>query len=182
MKNKISIILITIGIILITLSILLFIYNKYNANKTTIESQRILNIIEDKINNQKENTIIIDNNEYLGIIYIPSLNIELPVMSNYSYNNLKISPTRYYGEIESNDLVICAHSYKNIFGRIKDLVKGDILILKDLNNNLYVYEVQVIEVLKPENIKEMIESPFDLTLFTCTNGSNNRVAVRFIKL
>ena len=80
--------------------------------------------------------------------------------------------------LETNDLVICAHSYKNFFRYIKNLVKGDIVVITDINGNKYLFEVKVVEILKPENIKEMIESEFDLTLFTCTYDSQNRVTVR----
>ena len=38
--------------------------------------------------------------------------------------------------------------------------------------------MEVIEILGPTDIKEMIENEFDLTLFTCTSDSQNRVTVR----
>lgn len=52
---------------------------------------------------------------------------------------------------------------ENVFGRIKYLNTDDILILTDMNNNEYIYKV------------EMVESQFDLTLYTCTKGGLNRV-------
>ena len=94
----------------------------------------------------------------------------------------KISPGLYYGDINTNDLVICAHSYKNLFRYIKDLNKEDLLIYTDMNGEKYLYQVEVIEILSPEDIKEMIESEFDLTLFTCTDDNQDRVTVRFNKV
>ena len=114
----------------------------------------------------------------IGIINIPSLNLELPVMSDWSYEKMKISPVRYSGSFENNDLVICAHSYKTFFRYIKNLKVGDVLIFTNIDGNVYLYEVEVVEILSPENIKEMIENEFDLTLFTCTSDSQNRVTVR----
>jgi len=99
-------------------------------------------------------------------------------MSDWDYNKMKISPCRYYGSIITNDLVICAHSYDNLFGRLKNLNTGDLLILTDMNNNEYIYKVEVIEILSPNKVEEMIESDFDLTLFTCTKDALNRVTVR----
>lgn len=55
---------------------------------------------------------------------------------------------------------------ENVFSRIKYLNTDDILILTDMNNNEYIYKV------------EMVESQFDLTLYTCTKGGLNRVTVR----
>ena len=103
-------------------------------------------------------------------------------MSDWSYKKMKISPGVYYGEIETNDLVICAHSYKNLFRYIKDLTKGDLLIFTDMSGNKHLYEVQVVEVLSPEDVKEMIENEFDLTLFTCTDDNQDRITVRFNKI
>ena len=47
-----------------------------------------------------------------------------------------------------------------------------------MNNNEYYYEVKVTEVLSPRDVKEMIESEFDLTLYTCTTDAINRFTVR----
>ena len=121
-------------------------------------------------------TVNIDGNNYIATISIPVLDIELPVMADWDYKKMKIAPCRYYGSIMTNDLVICAHGYDNLFGRIKNLTSGDLLVLTDMNNNEYIYKV--IEVLSPNDVKEMVESEFDLTLYTCTIDNLNRVTVR----
>lgn len=158
----------------IILGFCLIMYNSYEDKKAGIESKKVVEQIQD---NPVE-SVKIDNNEYIGIIKIPTLDLELPVMSDWSYEKMKISPVRYYGSFETDDLVICAHSYKTFFRYIKNLVVGDILIFTDMGGNSYLYEVEVVEILSPENIKEMIENEFDLTLFTCTSDSQNRVTVR----
>lgn len=174
MKNKRSLFLFIVGIAFIILAFCLLMYNNYEDMTAGIESKKVVEIIQDK----SEETIKIDDNEYIGIINIPALNLELPVMSDWSYEKMKISPVRYYGSFENDDLVICAHSYKTFFRYIKNLVVGDILIFTDMNGDAHLYEVEVIEILGPEDIKEMIENEFDLTLFTCTSDSQNRVTVR----
>lgn len=158
----------------IILGFCLIMYNSYEDKKAGIESKKVVEQIQD---NPVE-SVKIDNNEYIGIINIPTLDLELPVMSDWSYEKMKISPVRYYGSFENNDLVICAHSYKTFFRYIKNLKVGDVLIFTNIDGNVYLYEVEVIEILSPENIKEMIENEFDLTLFTCTSDSKNRVTVR----
>lgn len=183
-KNKKVLFLITIGIILIILALCLLIYNSYVDQKAGKESKKVVETIQEELKGKEKEleTIKIDGNEYIGIINIPSLNLELPVMSDWSYKKMKISPVRYHGSLKNNDLVICAHAMKNLFGNIKNLTKGDILIFTDVNGDEYLYEVKVIEILKPEDIEEMIESEFDLTLFTCTYDSQNRVTVRFNRI
>ena len=58
----------------------------------------------------EEEYIRIDDNYYIGTIYIPSLDIELPVMSEWSYPSLKLSPCRYKGSISEGNLIIAAHN------------------------------------------------------------------------
>ena len=84
--------------------------------------------------------------------------------------------------LENNDLVISAHSYKSQFGLIKNLNQGDKLIFTDVSSKAYVFEVKVIEILSPTDVEEMINSEFDLTLYTCTKDSKNRVTVRLNKI
>ena len=59
---------------------------------------------------QEENVINVRGNDYIGIIEIPALNLELPIMSEFTYDKLKIAPCRYFGSIRTNDLVICGIS------------------------------------------------------------------------
>lgn len=183
--NKISKYLILLGLILITLSLTLYIKNKYDEFNTGKNSSEILNIIEDKINDNNDNNdndsslvVNISGNDYIGVIDIPSINIKLPIMSKTDYDKLAISPCRYYGSIITNDLVICAHDYDNQFGKIVSLKEDDIIIITDISGNNYIYKVVLTEELKPTEVTSMIESSFDLTLYTCTYGALKRITVR----
>lgn len=181
--NKISKYLILLGLILITLSLTLYIKNKYDEFNTGKNSSEILNIIEDKINNDNNDNdsslvVNISGNDYIGVIDIPSINIKLPIMSKTDYDKLAIAPCRYYGDIITNDLVICAHDYDNQFGKIVSLKEDDIIIITDISGNKYIYKVVLTEELKPTEVTSMIESSFDLTLYTCTYGSLKRITVR----
>ncbi len=189
MKIKKWSLLVILGSLLICIASFLLIRNIYIDKRAGELSNEVVEQIHKKLeedikNNEelKKETLKIDGNEYLGIISIPSLNLELPVMSDWSYKKMKISPGKYYGELESNDLVICAHAYKSLFKYIKDLNQKDILILTEVNGTEHIYEVELIEILAPEDITEMIESDFDLTLFTCTSDNQNRVTVRLNKV
>ena len=180
MKNKKWFILIIIGIIFICLAFLLLLYNKYEDEKAGQASQEALEIIEENLEatSLTEEVINIEGNDYIGIINIPTLNLKLPVMSECTDKKMKLSPCRYYGSVQTNNFVICAHSYKNLFRYIKNLKSKEIVIYKDTLGNEYLYEVELIEILAPEEIEEMLESEFDLTLYTCTNDIQNRVTVR----
>ena len=184
MKNR-GFVLIFIGCLFIVMSFAMIFYNNYENQNAGIKSKEVYNKIEEsikQISNSSENyrmkTVNINGYDYIGTIKIPSLSLELPIMSDWDYDKMKISPCRYYGSVFTNDLVICAHAYKSLFGKLKQININDIVILTDMNNNEYYYEVKVIEVLSPRNVKEMIESDFDLTLYTCTSDNLNRLTIR----
>lgn len=120
----------------------------------------------------------IDGYGYIGYLSIPVLELELPVMSQWDYTRLKIAPCRYFGSTKTDDLVICGHNYTRHFGTLKDLQSGDLVIFTDMDGVTSAYEVKAVETLQPAQISEMIESDYDLTLYTCTYGGASRVTVR----
>jgi len=127
----------------------------------------------------------LDGNYYIGIIWIPSLNIELPVLSEWSYPNLKISPCRYRGTVQSGDIIIAAHNYRSHFGLINQLNSGDSIVFTDINGISHNYEVIQSEMIDGYDIESMefgSAEGWDLTLFTCTLSGQSRVTVRAIEL
>ncbi|MGN0647514.1 MAG: sortase [Oscillospiraceae bacterium] len=124
---------------------------------------------------------VIDGKTYIGVIEIPALNLRLPVLSQWSYPNLKISPCRYMGRADTDDLILAAHNYRSHFGRIANLNIGDALIFCAVDGTVYRYTVSNLETLRG-NDTELLQSDaddaWDLTLFTCTLGGKNRVCVR----
>ena len=120
----------------------------------------------------------VDGHEYIGMLEVPALGLKLPVMAEWSYANLKLSPCRYDGSAYKNNLVIAAHNYKSHFGGIKNLKVGDFVIFTDALGNVFSYKVLDKEMLEADDITDMIAGDWDLTLFTCTTGGQFRVAVR----
>lgn len=133
----------------------------------------------------EEKTIEIDNNYYIGTILIPSLDIELPIISEWSYPNLKLSPCRYDGTIFEGNLIIASHNYRSHFGRIQELNSGDSIIITDTDGITHNYEVIQSEIIDGYNIESMefgSDDSWDLTLFTCTLSGQSRVTVRAIEI
>ena len=194
--NKLGKRLIKTGILLIIVSLALITHNNYEeinaGKKSKLALEEIKNNIIEEDNNidkttisnptNKTETTNVNGHDYIGTITIPTLNLELPIMSEYDYDKLKISPCRYYGNIHTNDLIICAHSYKTHFKYLNKLKQKDLVIITDINGNNYIYEVVTIEVLKPNQVSEMISNDYDLTLYTCTNDGQNRITVRCNKV
>lgn len=125
---------------------------------------------------------MIDGYGYIGFVGIPSLELELPVMSEWSYPQMQMTPCRYSGSTYGKDLVLVAHNYDRHFGKIKDLPIGSVVTFTDMNGETGEYEVIAIEVLSAAAVEEMVSGEYDLTLFTCTYGGQSRVTVRCDRL
>ena len=119
----------------------------------------------------------IDGQEYIGYLFIPVLELELPVISEWDYDRLKIAPCRQYGSTKTDDLVIAAHNYASHFGRLAQLRTGDLLTFTDMDAETILYGVVTVDVLEPTAVDTVKDSEFDLVLYTCTYGGENRVAV-----
>lgn len=120
----------------------------------------------------------INGMDYIGVLRVPALDLKLPVLSEWSYNNLTVSPCRYIGSVYLNNLIIAAHNYRSHFAYLRELQQGDKVSFTDMNGNKFNYEVVETEILLPEQVDEMKSGDWDLTLFTCTFGGEYRITVR----
>lgn len=124
---------------------------------------------------------VIDGRAYCGYLTIPVLGLELPVRSSWSYSALKESPCCVSGSAQTRDMVIAAHNYPAHFGRIGTLGSGDQIVFTDADNTRYSYSVSYMEIIAgtaPEQMFSGQIEEWDLTLFTCTLGGQNRVTIR----
>ena len=123
----------------------------------------------------------INDRDYIGVLTIPSLELELPVLSQWDYPALKVAPCRYSGSLYQDNLIICAHNYASHFGKIKNLRVGDTAIFTDMDENVVSFQLAAQETIQPEDLEAMEAGDWDLTLFTCTVGGQSRVTVRFVR-
>lgn len=122
--------------------------------------------------------IELDGRQYIGTVEIPALGLTLPVLSEWSYPNLKIAPCRYAGSAYRDDLILAAHNYASHFGGLPQLVPGDEVRFVDVDGNRFSYTVAATERLGPDAVEEMQSGGWELTLFTCTVSGQHRVTVR----
>ena len=120
----------------------------------------------------------IDGHDYIGTLEIPALDLSLPVMSQWSYPNLKLSPCRFSGSAYLDDLIIAGHNYTRHFGGLKHLSIGDEVLFTDADGHVFSYAVSELEQLGPNDVEELESGSWALTLFTCTLGGKFRVTVR----
>ena len=118
----------------------------------------------------------------IGYLCIPALELELPVMSGWDYERLKVAPCRYSGSLYQNNLIICAHNYASHFGKLKNLHVGDIAMFTDMAENTVTFQMVERETIQPEDLEAMDAGDWDMTLYTCTVGGKSRVTVRFARV
>ena len=188
MKSKIGILLMTTGVVLIVSALLLLFYN-FKEDDAAGSSAEIAveNLLEEIPSSPLENPetdaeaaeeIEIDGYRYIGVLTIPALHLELPILSGWNYEYLKIAPCRYYGSAQTDDLVIAAHNYRSHFGRLSQLNAGDAVFFKDANGVVHRYAVVSKEIIQPTDVETMLNKENDLTLFTCTYRGSSRMTVR----
>ncbi len=193
MKNKIGKALIGIGVFLILAAFILVLYNfyrEYNAKKKVEKYlPKLEKIIKDHSggNNNADNeksskTMNIDGMNFLGILSVPSKNLELPILADYSYELLDTAPCRYSGSYDSDDLVIGGHNYRSHFSKLKSIKNGEEIFFTSFDGTVYKYSVLRVEILESTQIEDLINKQntddWDLTLFTCTSSGAARCVIR----
>lgn len=124
-----------------------------------------------------------------GYTVIARLDIEkidqhLPVLSQTSPKALKVSVCYYKGPApgEDGNLVVTGHNYRSgaHFGKLDQMVTGDIITLTDVKGNTYTYKVYKTELIKPDNPEALDKTQYgnELTLVTCEANGNRRLLVR----
>lgn len=190
MKKRIGIVCMALGALLLTGAVLLFLWNQEENAEAVKKSQLVLQQMDDIIEEGKAKDKyqegmtekMIDGHAYIGYLSIPSLNLCLPVMAEWDYEKLQIAPCRYFGTTYTKDMVIAAHNYYGHFGTLKNLKLQDELYFTDMNGEITRYEVAEVVVMNPVEVENMIESEYELSLFTCTYGGNSRLTVRCLEI
>lgn len=199
MKANRGTILMTIGLLLLAAALFLAGYNIWDEHRAEGSAQQVLDQLVSETPQPEPlapeeptpeyilhpemdmPTVEVDGNRYIGRVTIPALGLELPVMSQWSYPNLKIAPCRYQGSAYTGDLIIAGHNYRTHFGPLKNLGVGDTVLFTDADGNQFRYTVAQVENLAKTAVEEMAAGDWDLTLFTCTLGGQTRVTVRCVE-
>jgi sortase A len=188
-RARLGVALMVAGGLLVLSALSLFLYNDAEDRRASASATRIADALESRIEARADadaagpsadpaGTISIDGERYIGLLRIPALELALPVMREWSYDKLKISPCRYSGSTEDDTMVIAAHNYRRHFGSIRRLPRGSELLFTDADGHTRRYLVADVETLEATDIEGMTASGYALTLFTCTYGGAARLAVR----
>jgi len=117
----------------------------------------------------------------VGVLSIPALSLQLPILRDWSYDNLKIAPCRYSGTPDGK-MIILGHNYIQHFARLHNLKAGDEVTFTAVDGTVARYTVLRLETRDADELNEIITgTDWDLTLFTCTYSGNRRVVVRCVR-
>lgn len=203
MRNKKGIIWIGTGLLLIAAAFLLTGYNRYEEYKASETVNHTLQQLEAVCTKETEysddeGTLVeaeripdyilnpdmqmpaqkIAGQDYIGILKIPALELELPIISTWSYPNLKEAPCRYTGSVYTNDIVIAGHNYRSHFAKLEELDVGEQVVFTDMEGNVFTYAITEREILNAMEVEAMQEGDWDMSLFTCTMDGTYRVTIR----
>ena len=174
MKSKRGTVWINLGLLLLAAALFLTVYNRmasYEAGETSrqvieqlcetlptesaaeTEAPAIPEYLLDAGREMPVQTI--GGKDYIGVLTIPSLELELPVISQWDYAALKVAPCRYSGSLYQNNLIICAHNFATHFGKLKNLRVGDIAIFTDMEENAVTFQMVERETLEPTDLEGM---------------------------
>ena len=202
MKTKRGLILITLGVVLFLGALGLTGYNLWDERRAEKAVESVAEELDTLIPepgtsvppagdftpdyilapNIEMPTVLVDGREYVGYLNIPVLDLSLPVISHWSYDDLRIGPCRYSGSIYLDNIVICAHNYVHQFGTLVNLRPGDLVQFVDADGNLFEYVVVELDEISPFDTQEMKSGEYALSLFTCNFSGRMRTTVRCDRL
>lgn len=191
MKKKIyNIILIILALILlVVISIIAF-----KRINNQIKEKELINTVADikvkleeiKESENDEKTITkYKGYDIVGIIEIPKINIEYPIINQTSNETMALSITKFWGN-NVNDIgnfTMAGHNYFDgtMFSNTNKLNIEDTIKMTDLDGKTIEYKVFDKYIIDPNDVKcvqSVKENTREITLITCINGRNNRLVVK----
>lgn len=179
-----------ICLIILALIISIFIGIKYvKMYKREKETKNVITNInryfeknEDSVQEINEQ---IEGHKVIGIIRIPKINLEYPILETTSNETLNLSITKFWGDKinEIGCVTLAGHNNLNgtMFGKTKKLEIGDVIELTDIQNITLKYKVFKKYITDPNDISVILpeqEDVREVTLITCTNGNKNRLIIK----
>jgi len=155
-----------------------------NINKEEIYTSNII-YKQNKIDLPKE----VEGVEVIGKLEIPKIELITYILEETSKENLNKSVTKLCGPRVNGvgNLCITGHNYHNdkMFGKLKDLKKGDKIYLTDMKGITIEYEVYDIYKVYPKEIECLSQETGGerhITLITCTTGAIKRLIVKAVEI
>lgn len=191
MKNKVyNIILAVLVIILVIVVILIALkYGKNQINEKELTSvvDEVKTKLNDITNEENEKKVDVEYKGYkvVGMIKIPKIDLEYPIIDKTNEQSMKVSITKFWGN-NVNDIGNFSMAGHNnfdgtMFGKTKKLEIGDSIEMTDLTGKTIEYKIfskYVIDPNEVECVNSVEPNTREITLITCTNGRSNRLIIK----
>lgn len=191
-------IVLLIILIIFAIIVTVLIFNKHSErNLYEDKNNEIVEQFKESLNdmqtNAEENSNKILELEFegykvIGIIRIPEIDLEYPILEQTTQATMKTSISRFWGEeINSfGNVSLAGHNNYDgtMFGKNKKLKIGDIVELTDLSGTTIQYEIKEIFKTDPNDVTilQTADSKIrEVTLITCTNGRAERLIIKAIE-
>ena len=135
----------------------------------------------------EQKSVASDGTEYytIGVVNIPSLEVNYPILSTYSDELLKIAPCKFHGPNpnEIGNLCIAGHNYRNskFFSKVPNMELGDTIEITDLGGNTIIYAVYDKFIVNPDELdctSQLTGGKKEITLITCTDDNKQRHIIK----
>ena len=165
------------------------VYNEENKELVKLfhEEEKKMEKESSKNDKEEKNKIELEykGQKVIGLIKIPVIDLEYPILEKTTNLAMATSISRYYGgEInEYGNVSLAGHNNYSgtMFGKNKNLKLGDKVLLTDLTGNTLEYEIYSVFVTHPDDT-EVLETKDktirEVTLITCKNGRSERLIIK----
>ena len=194
-KNKLLFYKAFLCVLLISLIItVILIVKKYGTQEKYEEkNEEIVEVFsrtEEKIDQNGMSLIEFEGFKVIGLIKIPAIDLEYPILEQTTDEAMKVSISKYWGgDINSyGNVSLAGHNNKitlTMFGKNKNLKNGDSIFLTDLTGTTIEYKIYDTFITDPDDVsilRTTDKSVREVTLITCTNGRANRLINKAIEV
>ena len=190
MKLKIYRVMFIILLLSAIVLIALIAKKQWESSQNEKENEEVVETFSN-IQIQNNETVSLKGYDVIGIVTIPKINIQYPILAIETSNPEETKEPMRYGIVrywggnvnDYGNLSIAGHNNYNgtMFGKTKNLEIGDLVELTDLTKTTMQYEIYDIFVTDPNDVSNLAtkdETTREVTLITCTNGNRERLILK----
>ena len=157
-------------------------YNDQVYDKENDEVTKNFHELQEAQNQKQPIELQMQGHKVIGIIKIPAIDLEYPIIDKTTKETMRISISKFSGgEInEIGNVALAGHNNYSgtMFGKNKNLKIKDKIYLTDLTRRTIEYEIYNIFVTDPSILETEDKTKRELTLITCKNGRSERLIIK----
>lgn len=166
------------------------------ANQATQERARIYDVVDSMIPTPRVRTVVgaepsthrstmtsvnVGDHDFVGLLELPGDNLRVPVIDEWSTDNIHLSPAAFEGTAETGTLIIGGENTPGQFNKLTGIGDGDEAIFTDVGGNEYHYTATSVETIPNNNLDKLRHNneTWHLTLFAPSPTGSQLAVVRF---